>query len=315
MTSHRSTAPLATPLKILIVCSGNKNRINSFIQEQSAALQEQQVRTTFFFIQGKGISGYLRNYFRLRKMIKAEGIDIVHAHYGLSGLLAVLQRTAPVVVTFHGSDVNQRKTQLLSRIAAALSSHNILVEESFVRKLNLKKNYTVLPCGVDLVNFYPCDKNKARAQLSIDPAEKIVLFSSAFDNRIKNYPLARASVEKVPGARLVELKGYSRSEIHLLMNAANLLLVTSFSEGSPQVVKEALSCNLPVISTAVGDVPELLQDVEPSFIVDYDSVSIARAIKHLTAREKRSNGRMVAYKLDNKLIATKIIDIYQSVRK
>lgn len=298
-------------MNLLIVCSGNKNKINSFISEQAEAVSNLDVRVYYFLIKGKGITGYLKNRRELIKYVRANNIDIIHAHYGLSGLLAVLQRNVPVIVTFHGSDINQRKTRYLSRLASLLSSHNIFVEKSFADKLKSRGKYTLLPCGVDLDNFRPLEKTEARKFLSWNEHEKIVLFSSAFRNSIKNYPLAKAAVRKVPNARLVELHGYSRSEVNVLMNAADVLLLTSLSEGSPQVVKEALACNLPIVSVPVGDVPVVTIGVSGVKITSYESDDIAIALKQILSNNKRSNGRTAVAKFDNKLIASALVAIYR----
>lgn len=300
-------------MNLLIVCSGNKNKINAFISEQVAALEQRNQDTHYFFVRGKGVLGYLRNFILLKRNIKKHKIDLVHAHYGLSGMLAVLQRKIPVVITFHGSDVNQTRIRRFSCWASKMSSHNIIVEKSFISKLNLKNNFTLLPCGVDILLFQYKGKEDARLHLQMDKEEQIVLFASSFNNPVKNYSLAREAMEKVPAARLVELAGYTREEISLLMNAADLLLLTSFSEGSPQVVKEALACNLPVVSTPVGDVPDLLKGVDNSIITPYDSGSIAEAIKNILSRKERSSGRDKIIYLDNRIVAGKLINIYQSV--
>lgn len=287
--------------------------LNSFISEQVQALEQRNPDIHYFFVKGKGVLGYLRNLRLLKRFIKNYKIDLIHAHYGLSGMLAVLQRDIPVVITFHGSDVNQSGVRIFSYWASKISSHNIIVEKSFVSKLKLKDNFTLLPCGVDLNRFQYKSQEEARLHLGMYMQDQIVLFASSFSNPVKNYPLARKAMEKVPSARLVELKGYTREEISLLMNAADLLLLTSFSEGSPQVIKEALACNLPVVSTPVGDVPDLLNGIENCFITSYDSDYIAETIRNILSSGKRSAGRDRIIQLDNVVVAGKLLDIYQSV--
>lgn len=267
----------------------------------------------YFIIKGKGVFGYLRNLHLLNKCIRQNDIDIIHAHYGLSGLLAVLQKKIPVVITFHGSDVNYSSNRLLSRIASGLSSHNIIVEKSFRQKLKLRKDYSVVPCGVDLDTFKYSGRTEARMHLKWDQSEKVILFSSAFDNRVKNYPLAKEVMDELQGVRLIELKGYNREEISCLMNAADALLVSSFYEGSPQVVKEALACNLPVVSTPVGDVPDLLKNVTNSYVTPYNYLVIAETLRHILQLQQRSDGRKSVLSLGNNEVSGKLIKIYQSV--
>jgi teichuronic acid biosynthesis glycosyltransferase TuaC len=302
-------------MNLLVVCSGNKKKINAFILEQVSALKLYNIEVAYFLIEGKGLTGYLSNIPKLLRAINQNNIDLIHAHYGLSGLLASLQRKIPVITTFHGSDINQKNTRKLSRLASRLSRHNIIVEKTFIDKINLKNDFTLLPCGVDLDTFHIIDKYEARNQLKWDTNEHIVLFSSAFNNPVKNYPLAKQASQTAGDVKLVELAGYNRQQINLLMNAADALLVTSFTEGSPQVVKEAMACNLPVVSVAVGDVPLLLEGVSESHIVEFEVHHIVYALQKILSGKRRSNGRTKILSYDNRSIAKKLINIYQSVLK
>ena len=116
-------------MKILIIASDKGGRFAPFIEEQIAALQARGVQIIRYGVTGHGIMGYLRELPALRRLIRAERPDIVHAHYGLSGLLANLQRLVPVVTTYHGSDINVPKILRFSRIAMRLSAFNIFVSK------------------------------------------------------------------------------------------------------------------------------------------------------------------------------------------
>lgn len=304
---------MAQALRVLFVCSGNKGYINPFIEEQAIALENAGCSVDFFLIKGKGWGGYVNSYWQFRKYLRNHPPDLIHAHYGLSGLMASLQKKIPVVTTFHGSDVNQKKIRRFSRWAARRSRHSIVVENGFMKKLGLTRNATLLPCGIDLDRFTPMPTAAARAALGLSETETLILFSSAFNNPVKNYPLAAAAVKQLGYGRLLELKGYSRNEICLLMNAANLLLLTSFSEGSPQVVKEALACNLPVVSTGVGDVPQVLQGVEGCSIVPFEATLIAETLHRVLQNGKRSTGRNAVLHFDNRKVADRLISIYKNL--
>jgi teichuronic acid biosynthesis glycosyltransferase TuaC len=300
-------------MKVLVVCSVNSGKINPFITEQVEALRKLSVEMDFFLINRKGIGGYLGHFPKLMRMLGRQSYDIVHAHYGLAGLLAVIQRRKPVVTTFHGSDVNQQKVVRFSRLAARFSAYNIVVEKSFTQKLGVPRKTAVIPCGIDFNVFYPIEKNVARNHLGLKEDERIVLFTSRFDNPVKNYPLAKQAMDQLPGVRLIELKGMSREQVNWWMNASDLLLLTSFSEGSPQVVKEALACNLPVVSTPVGDVPDLAQQVNSIHIVPYDAQTITARIKELLANKSRGESRELAMRFDNNQIAQSIRTIYSDL--
>jgi len=134
-------------MEILVVCSGTKGILSPFIRDQIQALKNQGVEIDLFQINKPGVKGYLEHLILLKKRIKIKNPDIVHAHYGLSGLLANLQRKIPVVTTFHGSDVNTKYLLKYSRLAYLLSTVSIFVSEDLRDKLNAKKHTYVIPCG------------------------------------------------------------------------------------------------------------------------------------------------------------------------
>lgn len=126
-------------MRVLIVCSKNSGQISPFISEQVIALQNEGLECDYFTIERKGIKGYLGNRTYLLHKINAFRPHLIHAHYGLSGLLANTQRKVPVVTTYHGSDINNNKIFIFSRIAMYFSAYNIFVSERNLRKTNLKK--------------------------------------------------------------------------------------------------------------------------------------------------------------------------------
>lgn len=150
--------------KILIVCSFNKGQISPFVKEQVESLIEYGYRFDYFLIEGKGVIGYLKNTFRLYKYLRNnESYKFIHAHYGYSGLLAVLQRKIPVVVTFHGTDISNPKARILSFLASRLSAINIFVHPDQPNKLMFDiASSHIVPCGINLNLFYPLDKKYAR---------------------------------------------------------------------------------------------------------------------------------------------------------
>ena len=277
-------------MKILIVCSKNSGRIAPFITDQVEALQEAGVNCEYFTVEGKGIKGYLLNLLPLWRKISVWKPDIVHAHYGLSGVLANLQRKVPVVTTYHGSDINNPKVRRFSKIAIRLSAWNIFVSQKNIQLSGVEKRFSLIPCGVDTKVFKPMDKAVCRQKFGFDPDEKMILFAGAFDNKVKNPELAMEAVAKIPDARLLELKGYNRTQVAELMNAVDVCLMTSHTEGSPQFVKEAMACNCPVVSVNVGDVEDLLQGVEHCEIVEREADLISENLNALLLSSVRSDG-------------------------
>lgn len=303
-------------IKVLVVCSGNSGKTAPFVLEQVESLRRKGISVEIFSVIGKGVSGYLGNLKPLIKMIESFRPDIIHAHYGMSALLSNLQRKVPVVSTYHGSDINNKRNFLFSRLAMFFSKYNIFVSELNSKKLNLTKKVSVLACGVDSELFVPMEKQTARQLLKWSADKKYVLFAGAFDVEVKNAELAKQSVILLPDTELVELKAYSREEVVLLMNAADVCLLTSHSEGSPQFIKEALACNRPIVSVAVGDVPYLIGNVRNCKLVNSNPAEIANVITNLSKSQK-SNGRerISDLGLDLDTVVIKLIDIYKQVLK
>jgi glycosyltransferase involved in cell wall biosynthesis len=156
----------------------------------------------------------------------------------------------------------------------------------------------------------------------LDPNKKHVLFAGAFDNAVKDPELAKESVALLDNVQLIELKGYGRDQVNALMYSCNALLMTSKTEGSPQVVKEAMACGCPIVSVDVGDVKERTENVAGCYIVPIDDRlmmidELAEALKKAIAFEGKTNGRekIIEYGLTNELVAKRIIAIYEQVLK
>lgn len=303
-------------MKILVVTSGNHSSVAPFILEQMEALREAGNTVFLFTVNGHGPLGYLNNLGPLKATISKFSPDIIHAHYGLCGLLCTLQRQVPVVVTYHGSDINNRFILPLSRIAIRRAAYNIFVSEKLkTQNINNKTNNSiVLPCGVDLNKFTPVDRTESRLQLGLHPEGRYILFAGAFDNEVKNAPLAKAACSLLPQSELLELRKRSREEVVLMMNAADLLLVTSHHEGSPQVVKEALACNLPIVSIDVGDISQLLSFSHGGVIAEPSPQALASAMAQYLNTPQRTHAREKMGPYNNTHIATQLCSIYNSIQ-
>ena len=303
-------------MRVLVVARSKKGRVAPFISEQVAALEKLGIECCFFGVNRKGLLGYLAQYPALKKAIRSYRPDIVHAHYGFCGVLANLQRKVPVVTTYHGSDINNPKALRLSRLAIRSSRFNIFVSQKNIETACPNHTFALIPCGINLEDYPLTDKMVARKEMGLSPDKKYVLFAGAFDNAVKNAPLAQAAVSQLDDVDLLELKGYSRQEVALLMNAADAFLLTSHTEGSPQVIKEALACGCPIISVDVGDVKERIACIDGCQIVPSDAKAIAEALRNALAFDGRTQGRdaIVRDGLTNAQIAEEISRIYQSIR-
>ena len=258
---------------------------------------------------------YLRNYSSLRSKIDEFCPDVIHAHYGLSGLLANMQRRVPVVTTYHGSDINDKKVLPFSRLTMWLSAWNVFVSRKTMEIAKPKRHFSLIPCGIDLSDLQMTTKDEARKKMGLSAQRHYVLFAGAFDNGVKNAPLAKSAVNEMRyDAELLELKGYSREEVTLLMCAVDVLLMTSITEGSPQVIKEALACGCPIVSVDVGDVSERINGVDGCYVArTSDPLVLAELLDKTFAFEGKTNGRakIATDGMDNQLVARKLMDIYE----
>lgn len=306
-------------MKVLIVANYRHGYYAPFIEEQVDALVAAGVAVEYFPVVAKGIRGYLKLRKPLLKKIKEFSPDIIHAHYGLSCLLANLQRKIPVVSTYHGSDINVPSVRVFSKVAMVLSAYNIFVSQKNIDIAKPRSNFALIPCGVNLDNFTYVDRREARRLLGFNENVKLVLFAGSFSNRVKNYPLAKNAIDLLEGAELIELKGYTREQVNLLMHAVDLCLMTSFTEGSPQFIKEAMACGCPIVSVDVGDVRWVMGNTEGCYITSYDADDCAEKIRSallFSEHNKHTKGRdqIINLGLDNKKIAAKIINIYKKCR-
>lgn len=310
-------------MNVRIVCSGNQPDFDfkihqAFIYDQVEAIASANpsIKFSYFFIRQKGAWGYLKEYKRFRVFIKENPCDLTHAHFGLAALLAVMQRKEPVIATFHGSDINNSKTRIISAVVNLLARASIFVSDGLKKKALTSVRSYVIPCGVDLSLFFPRDRNACCEELGLDPEKKYLLFASHFDNPVKNYKLLEEALITWDGDKpnVLELKNRTRAEVPILMNAADVCVLTSFSEGSPQFIKEALACNRPVMATDVGDISELIKGAENCRIVTFEPENVRQAIV-LFLEQKASNGRKNMERFDNRVVAALVSDVYKSIKQ
>ncbi len=303
-------------MKVLIVANFNMGHFSPFVVEQVNSIRKLGVEFEYFGVVGKGPLGYLRNLPALKRMIKEFRPDIVHAHYGLSGLFATLQKKIPAIVTYHGSDIHKGGLILfLSRIAMYKAVWNIIVSNPLCKIANIKRNVSVIPCGAYEKMFVPMNKEVVRAKLGWGKSEKVVAFAGAFDREVKNPQLAKDAIHVISDARILELKGYSRKEVNFIFNAVDCLLMTSHNEGSPQVIKEAMLCGTPIVSVDVGDVKDVCGLTEGTYICKATPQDIAASLNKAFTFGKRTDGRkrIIQLGLTNELVAKKILAIYTNI--
>lgn len=308
-------------MKVLFVARAKPHvleGVGRFVSDQRMALQKEGLDVDLLPIPGKGILDYIRFIKKLNQYLKNNpDIDLVHAHNGLTGFFTNLQRKKPTIVTYHGTDINNKITRFFSIISTKLATWNIFISDNLRKKTNTNSAYSIIPCGVDTALFKPIDKQEARRYFGFSEDEKLILFAGNFRNTVKNYPLAKHVVDQIGSSvRLIELKGLLRNEVSIMMNAVDMVLLTSFSEGSPQFIKEAMACNCPIVATNVGDIALRIDNVSNCYVTSFDETEIKnQVLKVLSTVENRTNGRetIISQGLDNKEIAQKLIQIYHLI--
>ena len=257
--------------------------------------------------------------------------EIVHSHYGtMTAFFAAVSSATPLVVTYYGSDLNFVRTEnffleifrkFLSQMAALRASAIICVSERLKKKLFWKKEIaSVVPIGANEFFFKPLNYDEARKRLNTGSNEKLILFYA--NAPVKRLDIAQKTIsivkEEIPSAELKILKGnVAPEEIVLLLNACDCLLLCSDSEGSPAMVKEAMACNLPVVSNDVGDVKQNIETTSPGVITEQDPGRLAEGIIRVLKMNVRSNGRETLQRLGltEKIVAEKVLNIYRKILK
>ena len=319
-------------MKILFVASDKNGNFSPFVVEQREALIQAGMMVDSYAHRAHGILNYLKEVRHLRRAIKIAKPNVVHAHFGLTGLMATLATIGlrvPVVVTYHGCDINDTKLRPFSRIAMQLSAWNIFVTHRQLinafgseQSARRSKRWSIIPCGV---NIQACDQKYVDETWFENkfPSNSYVLFAGSFESEVKDPTLAKHVIEAYnqlypeDAVELLELHGYSRSEVVTLMHQCNALLLTSIREGSPQVIKEAMACGCPIVSVDVGDVAERVDGVEGCYVVaSRDPQELAKALaQSIHFGRTKGKEKLLEARLDNAQIAERLIDLYTKVTK
>lgn len=281
---------------------------------------------------GAGWRKYAGGVPRVRHLVKKNHYDCIHAHYSYCGWVARAQWSTPVIVSLMGDDLlgeaNWQGAQttrghldcLMSRLLTRCVDHVVVKSVAMMRRVSAKDRVSVIPNGVDFDLFRPSDRVTGCQRMGLDGGDRIILFTGNPALPRKNFPLAERAVdllnkEWTEKARLFVFWGRSQDQMPAAMNAADALLVTSFWEGSPNVVKEAMACNLPVVAVDVGDIRQIIGDAENCFVCEHDCRELAAALFRVLESGQRSNGRELIEHLRLESVASRIEALYRSVSR
>ena len=297
-----------------------------FVVRQVAFLRRAGIEVEVFAFRGaKNPLNYLRAWCQIRKRLRRESYDLVHAQWGQSAI-TVLPTRLPLVVTFRGGEGegivgSNGKYTLLGVILRAVSSlvarraDELVVVSSHMKGYLPGRRVHVVPSGLDFSTIPLVPTDVARTQLGLPAGKRLVLFVGNPEEARKRHALARAVVSRLDPrleAELVTAWEITHDQIPLYMCACDALLFTSMFEGSPNVVKEALACNLPVVSVEVGDVRERLEGVDGCVVCPgADPDQLAAALTTILQRGRLVDGRNSVQSLAEEVLTGRIVEIYR----
>ncbi|WP_162426741.1 glycosyltransferase [Pontibacter pudoricolor] len=320
-------------MKVLFVCSGNSKNFDvvPFIKAQGESLRKLGIDLDYFPIIGKGLKGYLKAGKALREHLQHHSYDLIHAHFSLSGWSAVIGAgKTPVILSLMGDDaqgdyIGVNKIRFSSRLFIVSS----FLIQPFVRAIiskskNLenfvyfKKKSFIIPNGVDTDVFKP-HPTGFREELGLRKDKKIVLFLGSKVRIGKNYPLAQKAVAylEMPEVELVNPFPLPHADIPKYLNSVDVLVVPSFMEGSPNVVKEAMACNCPIVATDVGDISWVMGNTEGCYLASFEAKDFSEKIRDaliFSETKGRTNGaeRIMELGLSSESIAHRLIEVYRN---
>jgi glycosyltransferase involved in cell wall biosynthesis len=321
-------------MKVLFVCSGNAENfgIVPFIKEQGESLKRYGVDIAYYTIIGKGLLGYLKAGFKLRKYLKNNYCDLIHAHFTKSGLAAIIgTHKIPIILSLMGSDaygeyIGEKKVLFVSRYLTLLTyiiqpfvKAIISKSENIEQHVYIKSKSYVVPNGIDMDKFQlnSIDHND---DFKFNPKKKRILFLGSKASKRKNIKLVQAAIShlKLKDVELINPFPVSHDDIPKYLNSANVLALSSFMEGSPNVIKEAMACNIPIVATEVGDVKWVLGETKGCYIASFTpedfAAKLTEALKFSeTIGRTEGEQRIRELGLDSETIAKRIIEIYKSL--
>lgn len=323
-------------MRVLFIASGNHGAVSPVVGNQADALMSEGVEIEWYLLKGKGIKGYLKNVKPLRKYLREHKYDAIHAHYSLSAFVASLAGAKPLVVSLMGSDVKAAGWyKFIIRLFAAFGGWKSIIVKSndMYRSLGIKRAI-IIPNGVNMERFKPMDKAECQKKLGwkisndklqTTNAVRHILFPANALRPEKDYALAEAAVQmtndklQITNTHVVlhAFENTPNEETPYWYNAADVVLMTSKWEGSPNAIKEAMACSRPIVATNVGDIAERMSGVEGCFVAQSrEPQELASLIeKALAFTTTKGREKIFADQLDRHVINQKLIELYIGHRK
>ncbi len=327
---HDTSIRSGQPLRVLIVSAlypkPDNPAYGAFVRAQEDTLRQHGVAVSLLIIRGDSpFSKYAKALRELHSRLATETYDVLHAHYSYPAAIARTQRKVPLVMTLHGSDLLGRigddgKTEPISILDRKLAQglavvcDAVTVQNQTMARLLPRNDAFIVPMEINLQLFQPMDRIAARQQLGLDPARRYLLFGANPQEARKGFAFAGAVYERLK-QRFRDLDWlviYKEppERLMLYLNAADALIFPSFQEGSPVLVKQSLACNLPVVATGVGDIPELLGGVAGCAVCPREIDCFVQHLAMVLEQPQRTEGRIVAERFSPGATFTKLMEVY-----
>lgn len=305
-----------------------------FMKEQVESVEKYGVQNTIVFSNGLKSNPKIKfsaSFIHLKTAIKLfwhlrrHKYDVIHCHNALSGLILQIAR-----------GLNNRNTVLSLQIDPETPGS---IDQKFTRKLypkfaslivkkqlkDQKSKFVYLPNGVNIDLFRPIDRNQCKDRLGLDPDKRYILFvdSNTFKGRTQKRKDRFDEVMKIlrdkyghSDLETLSMTKTPRREVPIWMNACHLYLLTSDEEGSPNAVKECMACNIPVVSTPVGNIPDLFDSVDGCMMTKtFDAEELARCADAVLRKTSPADTRRYIFTkgLDMDSIAKRLFSLYRQL--
>lgn len=308
-------------MKVLFVTAMYPHAVDpssgTFVMHQAEQLRLMGHDVDVLFFRGyRSKLNYITAVLRVFYKTLTDSYDVVHAHYGLSGIPALFRWRVPLVITLHGSDALLGRLQpFLSKLVCRMADAVIVVSKNIASRIAGE----VIPCGVNLGVFKPFPREEARTRLGLSLQRRYVLFPFDPNRKVKRFDLAKSAVECLVAfgldSELLVVSGIENYLMPIYFSAADVMILCSDSEGSPTSVKEALACNLPVVCTDVGDIDEIARETEGVLICNPDADSLSKGLKHFLSLGRMVDCRAAVAKYDQLSTAKSIVEVYKRIAR